>query len=68
MLRPADEVLGHGSEARTRLDNEGRAIRFDLIGDPLRHGFIDKEVLPHALAWSHLLAADGTCLSVISVL
>jgi hypothetical protein len=68
MLRPADKMLGHRPKSGTGLDNERRAIRLDLVGDPLSDGLIDEEVLPHALARGHFLAADDACLAVFCFL
>ena len=68
MARPADKMLGHRPKSGTGLDNERRAIRLDLVGDPLSDGLIDEEVLPHALARGHFLAADDACLAVFCFL
>jgi hypothetical protein len=61
LLRTANQVFCHGSEAGAGLDDERGAIWQDLIGDPAREVVIDEEVLPHAFARGHFLAADDSC-------
>jgi hypothetical protein len=41
-------MLSQGAVTRANLDDQGHAIRLDLIRDPARDGFILEEILAEA--------------------